>query len=121
MKFEERWQMAKQSNITIVGRLVICTSIIFFIIRYIIWITVIIKTVEETTSGIIGLVVLTLLLSLLALLIGGVIIFVLGLAIFWVINDYMYDWDDVIDFIVTAYKLLFGDYEGKYDFLRGNK
>ena len=119
MTFGERWDLAEDSELTIIGRFVLISSIIFFIFRVGIWFVSIAKPIGDSTGEIILLVVLLFMGGLCVLALGFLIIFLFGLAIFWILGDDIYfDWDDIIEIIMTVYKLVFGDYKGKFDFIR---
>ena len=120
MTFKERWSEAKSSEVTIIGRLFSIIIVITIILApsQNAWVT------DGIPSVIIG-VGLFWFLAALAIaafaLVGTFLIMIIG----WILSGEFYVYlpiislEEVLDVILTVYKIVFGDYEHKYDFLRG--
>ncbi|MCK4819575.1 hypothetical protein KA005_27655 [bacterium] len=112
MKIRKRFELAEDSEVTAIGRLVVVLIGVRFL--YSIWVKIVALVMDsnELIDEWIMWSIVIFLVSIMFMFIGLFIIYLLGLVVFWILDDY--DWDDVICFVFTIYKMVFGDYEGKW-------
>ena len=125
MIFKERWDLAYNSELTPLGRLsIIILSILFVVFGIMFSISMLtgiegIEGMEGGGSLVIGSLMFILVVGL-GILFLGTFSFFIAAIVEWIRTGEYYFWDGagfLIESIITAYKLLFGDYNGKFDFL----
>lgn len=112
MTIRKRFELAEDSKVTAIGRLVAVLAGVSFFWLVLERITEIAKIFSTVQGEWIVYSFLFSIIFLAAMVIVWFIIYLLGLVVFWILDDY--DWDDVLDFAFTIYKMVFGNYEGKW-------
>ena len=112
MTIKERFELAEDSEVTVIGRLVIVLVGVYLLYSIWVWIVALVMISNELIDLWILWSIILSFVFIIFMFIGLFIIYLLGLVVFWILDDY--DWKDVIEFVFTVYKMVFGNYEGKW-------